>query len=1027
VVDAPLRKWYKENPSKDPFTDPTIVDIDTSKGLWIWSVLVFAFFGKFIELNNWATLNPSEHDPAASGSGLTPLNPLISLLLFKSNGIDTIATWLAHALAMVPLGLAISSFGLALLLFSMESLQRYAQVTVLPPSRPLKMKDSTAATTVSHEPEEDEETTKAEKELAELRARYPCPESSCSWLSRLTFSFVDPMLFTGAQKPLEDADIWALPPEHYTSEVIREFNETKHRTRDFKGTLIAMFKWRFLSVCAATVVTSILSFAGPFFLNRIITFLEQPRKPGEDNSHGYWLMAGMLLCSLLRSILSNNVYQASTKNAINVRSVLVSEIYAKSLRRAGGFSAPPAKSKDTPAGKADSKQDGSPSSGPSSPPNDEGKAKASIGKIVSLMSTDANRLYSMLGYFHAPLVDFPIKALISVVSLLYLLGPSALVGLLLVVITGPLTGIISGRMMKGQISLSEASDKRTQMTNEVLQGIKVIKFFAWEPEFQRRILEARETELHRNMALWIYYLSFFVIAQGSSVFVILLSFATYSLVFGNVLTAATAFTSITLLRQVSSSLNALPMIGMQITRAKVAVDRIADFINEKELEKYEEKKESAPTNSNSDERTPLLFNSTSSSSMEEANDVPLPENYVKPAVGFYQGKFEYFGNEPEQKKPTAATPHSPQKKTILERFRTVFQKQTSAASPTDPPSSAPQPPLEQPSTATETTSFELRNLTLSFPIGLLSVITGATGSGKTSLVLSLLGELRRTQGHSFLPDPRSITGGIAYVPQTAFLLNGTIRENILFGEKFDKERYKRVIRAAALERDLEILEGGDLTEIGEKGVNLSGGQKQRISLARAAYSRSQIILLDDCLSAVDAPTARFLVDECICGEVMNGRTRILVSHAVSLVLPEAGYGMYIFCSSRFALSMNHDCSLFVFFIYSMAYFAVVVMKNGEVAAQGSLEDVLNNPAVSDMTLGSGLTQQGGDNSSIISKSKSKEPAKESAKNEKTQKDGKKDKLKKLVKCMILGFVSCVRDVLTNFAFYFQLSFVAGAR
>ena len=91
---------------------------------------------------------------------------------------------------------------------------------------------------------------------------------------------------------------------------------------------------------------------------------------------------------------------------------------------------------------------------------------------------------------------------------------------------------------------------------------------------------------------------------------------------------------------------------------------------------------------------------------------------------------------------------------------------------------------------------------------------------------------------------------IAYVPQTAWLRNATIRDNILFGEPFDEMRYNQVITACALKRDLEQFEGGDLTEIGEKGVNLSGGQKQRVSLARAAYSKAPIVLLDDPLSAV---------------------------------------------------------------------------------------------------------------------------------------------------------------------------------
>jgi ABC-type multidrug transport system fused ATPase/permease subunit len=169
----------------------------------------------------------------------------------------------------------------------------------------------------------------------------------------------------------------------------------------------------------------------------------------------------------------------------------------------------------------------------------------------------------------------------------------------------------------------------------------------------------------------------------------------------------------------------------------------------------------------------------------------------------------------------------------------------------------------------------------------MKLVTGKRGfpSGKNTIINTFTG----------------LSKSIAYVAQTAFLVNGTLRENILFGEDYDPERYQSVIRGCSLEKDIQNLQGGDLTEIGERGVNLSGGQKQRISLARACYSRAAVVLLDDPLSAVDAPTARFLLHKCILG-LLNGRTVILVSHATSLVLPFADH--------------------------------VVVMEYGEIKAQG---------------------------------------------------------------------------------------------
>ncbi|KAJ3032206.1 hypothetical protein HDV00_007963 [Rhizophlyctis rosea] len=188
----------------------------------------------------------------------------------------------------------------------------------------------------------------------------------------------------------------------------------------------------------------------------------------------------------------------------------------------------------------------------------------------------------------------------------------------------------------------------------------------------------------------------------------------------------------------------------------------------------------------------------------------------------------------------------------------------------------------------------IRDLTLEFPNGGLTLIVGPIAAGKSSLLLALLGEMQRLQGIQYGLQPSASASnienhrtGVAYVSQQAWLQNATIRENILFGSHFDQARYTQVIKACALLPDLELFPAADGTEIGERGITLSGGQRQRVALARAAYSNHPIILLDDPLSAVDAPTAQHLLHECILGPLMAGRTRLLVTHAVNLCLPYA--------------------------------------------------------------------------------------------------------------------------------------------
>ena len=168
--------------------------------------------------------------------------------------------------------------------------------------------------------------------------------------------------------------------------------------------------------------------------------------------------------------------------------------------------------------------------------------------------------------------------------------------------------------------------------------------------------------------------------------------------------------------------------------------------------------------------------------------------------------------------------------------------------------------------------FKLQNLSIVFREKALNVVTGHTGSGKSSLLLSLLGETILESGSVTCP------ADVAYVPQTAWLQNDTIRQNILFYSPFNKARYDAVIDACALRPDLLASPFGDQTQVGERGSSLSGGQRQRISLARAIYSCSETLLLDDIFSALDTHTTKLVYERCFRSDLLAGRTVILVTH-----------------------------------------------------------------------------------------------------------------------------------------------------
>ncbi|XP_070557456.1 ATP-binding cassette sub-family C member 9-like [Ptychodera flava] len=184
------------------------------------------------------------------------------------------------------------------------------------------------------------------------------------------------------------------------------------------------------------------------------------------------------------------------------------------------------------------------------------------------------------------------------------------------------------------------------------------------------------------------------------------------------------------------------------------------------------------------------------------------------------------------------------------------------------------------------------------------MIVGLVGSGKSSLLSAMLGEMITTSGTVLFDRGKS---KVSYGAQKAWIQNATFRENIVFGEPYDHERYHTVIKACALQPDLDILPAGDMTEIGEKGINLSGGQKQRISIARAFYNRSDIVILDDPLAALDVHVGSHVLYEGIINLLLQeNRTVLLVTHQLQ----------YLNYANK-----------------------VIAMENGKILRQGNLKDI----------------------------------------------------------------------------------------
>ncbi|KAI9343057.1 hypothetical protein DFJ73DRAFT_842085 [Zopfochytrium polystomum] len=677
-----------------------------------------------------------------------------------------------------------------------------------------------------------------------IDGKKPSPELEASFLSILTFSWFNAIMAHGNKHDMKLEDLWSVNPSEHIENNLALISKLRRQHPSWSlFYLIFLFNRKTMIKQAGFLAGSTaLFFSGPFFLNRILNYIDHRADP---NPYPAWIaysyVVGMLLASIARYALDGQVANLARKIGIRTANILSGLIYRKALRRS-----PQVALKDD-------------------------ERSASVGKIVSLMQVDSSTVGMWIGLFYSPAVLL-VQIIIAVGALMYILGWAAVAGVTVLVVLmfsgAPLAGMLRSR----QKAVKQYRDSRVNAFNEFLQGIKIVKLFAWENRFEKKIDTLREQELKGIFETKILGAMNRVLWFSAPLLTTFITLFTYTVVMGYQLNATVAFTALSLFNLLRNPLQFFPDTLVQLIDTWVSFQRIDLFLQEEELEDLTNPSANTATDSN-----PAI------------------------SLGFEDASFEWSLGSKRRQEPVRP-----------KLFSTAWFKSPSAltaAALADPASTEE---------AEQENLFRLSDLNGQFPQSKLSVIIGATGAGKSSLFLALLGEMRRTHGRRSCPvDPSVSNGstpsidesiGIAYVPQVPWLLNATVRDNILFGKAYDPERYQRVLEACALVKDLETLDGGDLTEVGEKGINLSGGQKQRISLARAAYSDSPWVLLDDPLSAVDAPTARHIYEHCILGLLAN-RTRLLVTNAVGLAIPRADF--------------------------------VVLIHSGRVASQGSVEHVLS--------------------------------------------------------------------------------------
>uniref|UniRef100_A0A8C1FU47 ABC-type glutathione-S-conjugate transporter n=2 Tax=Cyprinus carpio TaxID=7962 RepID=A0A8C1FU47_CYPCA len=593
----------------------------------------------------------------------------------------------------------------------------------------------------------------------------PCPVEDASFLSKVLFWWYGRLVVKGYRSPLQAEDLWSLREEDTSEKIIcdlekewaKQWAKMQHALNGTQAlgyklseqtqllrklhkeqisgfcllrTLAKNFGPYFLTGTLCLVIQDAFMFSIPQVLSLLLGFVRDEDAPLWK---GYLFAFLMFLLSCLQSLFNHQYMYTCFSVGMRVKTAVMGLVYRKSLVI-----------------------------------NSAARRTCTVGEIVNLVSADTQKLMDFVVYFNAVWVA-PIEIALCLFFLWQRLGPSALAGIATVILIFPLNGFIAKMRSKLQVQM-KYMDGRIKLMNEILSGIKILKFYAWENAFRERVLGYREKELNALKKSQILY-SISIIAFAM--------FGVYVLIDEkHVLDAQKVFVSMALINILKAPLSQLPFAMSTTMQAVVSLKRLGKFLCQDELKL------------DSVERAP-----------------------------YHPG--EYIDGMP------------------LNIFIPYWQR------------------------------------------GSLVAVVGHVGSGKSSLLSAMLGEMEKKSGHV------TVSGSVAYVPQQAWIQNATLKDNILFGHERKDSWYQSVLEACALLPDLGILPARDATEIGEKGLNLSGGQKQRVSLARAVYRKADIYLLDDPLSAVDAHVGQHIFEKVIGPNgVLKNKTRILVTHGLSF-LPQA--------------------------------------------------------------------------------------------------------------------------------------------
>ncbi|CAD5119335.1 DgyrCDS7955 [Dimorphilus gyrociliatus] len=589
-------------------------------------------------------------------------------------------------------------------------------------------------------------------------------------------------------------------PDERETLINRAIRKTKRPSLSW--IIFKQFFWRFFPSIPIKFICDCLLFVSPILLKKLLRFINDSDAP---KLNGYLCAIAMFLAIQAHSILLQHYYTLCFTIGLNIKSTLSAAIYAKTLKL-----------------------------------NNVSKSSYTVGEVVNLLSIDCSKIYELVPHLNM-IWSSPFQISICLYMLWQLVGPSVLAGTAFLVVILPINAVIIKYQKKFQTEQLKFTDSRIKLVNQMLNGIKVLKLYAWEKLFEEKIAEKRSNEL--DVLKRAAYLNSF----GTFVWTcapIMVSLATFSLFVlinkENKMDAEKAFVSLSLFNIMRLPLVIFPTLISNIVQTRISMKRIWKYLLLDEID------ETGVT------RAQYNLNCSNAITVREAS-------------------FAWIRDDD----PVQSTDN-------LEKIKENV-KETIAVNARDLRIG----PI-------------LHDINLEIPQSSFVAVIGAVASGKSSLLSAILGNMEKISGTV------DIMGKVAYVSQQAWIQNASIKSNITkFGKGFDQDLYDKVIEACALKLDFDMFPSGDLSNIGEKGINLSGGQKQRIALARAVYADQDVYLLDDPLAAVDVHVGKHLFENVI-GKtgLLGGKTKILVTNSLEY-LEDTDF-IYVIEEGRIILRGNYE-------------------------------------------------------------------------------------------------------------------------